>query len=202
MKTRSLRKLASCSAGSVTAGAYVRYSRPLPEDKPGLHFDAPGHLDMAALEHLGVSREADFYLCGPTAFSARLYCGSCQLGCGFRSGSHRSLRAGRIETVGIVQAPARSPHPPPGAAGKGPRVSFARSGIDVPWDPAFKSLLELAEACDVPVRWACRSGVCHSCETALIAGAVDYDPSPLEPPAGGNLLTCCSRPRGEVVIDL
>jgi hypothetical protein len=23
------------------------------------------------------------------------------------------------------------------------------------------SLLELAEACDVPVRWSCRAGVCH-----------------------------------------
>ncbi len=66
----------------------------------------------------------------------------------------------------------------------------------------FESLLELAEACDVPVRWSCRTGVCHSCETGLIAGAVNYDPVPLESPADGNLLTCCSRPRSDVVIDL
>ncbi len=28
----------------------------------------------------------------------------------------------------------------------------------------IESLLELAEACDVPVRWSCRAGVCHNCE--------------------------------------
>ena len=84
----------------------------------------------------------------------------------------------------------------------GPCVSFARSGLQVSWDPALKNLLELAEACDVPVQWSCRTGVCHTCETALIAGAVNYSPQPLEPPAEGNLLTCCSRPREDVVLDL
>jgi ferredoxin len=63
-------------------------------------------------------------------------------------------------------------------------------------------LLELAEACDVSVRWSCRTGVCHTCESALIGGAVDYLPDPLEPPAAGNVLICCSRPRGDVEIDL
>jgi ferredoxin-NADP reductase len=30
-------------------------------------FDAPGRLDMRAIEELGVPREGDFYLCGPPA---------------------------------------------------------------------------------------------------------------------------------------
>ena len=81
-------------------------------------------------------------------------------------------------------------------------MSFARSGLQVSWDPALKSLLELAEACDVPVRWACRTGVCHNCETGLIAGSVDYFVDPLTPPASGNLLICCSSPRADVVLDL
>jgi ferredoxin len=63
-------------------------------------------------------------------------------------------------------------------------------------------LLELAEACDVPVRWACRTGVCHNCESGLISGSVTYQPDPLDPPAEGNVLICCSRPRGDVVIDI
>jgi ferredoxin len=62
--------------------------------------------------------------------------------------------------------------------------------------------LELAEACDVPVRWSCRAGVCHTCECGLISGAVKYDPEPLGAPAAGNLLICCSRPQEETVIDL
>ena len=60
----------------------------------------------------------------------------------------------------------------------------------------------LAEACDVPVRWSCRTGVCHNCETTLIAGSVDYDPNPVEPPADGSALICCSRPHDDVVLDL
>jgi ferredoxin len=81
-------------------------------------------------------------------------------------------------------------------------VSFARSGLDVRWDPAFRSLLELAEACDVPVRWACRTGVCHNCETALIAGTVSYQLDPVDPPAVGNALICCSQLEVDIVVDL
>jgi ferredoxin len=73
---------------------------------------------------------------------------------------------------------------------------------DVSWQGEKVSLLELAEACDVPVRWSCRTGVCHTCECALIGGAIDYLPEPLEPPAEGNVLICCSRPRGDIEIDL
>ncbi|HEY2368936.1 MAG TPA: 2Fe-2S iron-sulfur cluster-binding protein, partial [Polyangiaceae bacterium] len=79
---------------------------------------------------------------------------------------------------------------------------FGRSGITVPWDPKYRSLLELAEACDVPVRWSCRSGVCHTCMTGLIGGSVRYDPEPLEPPSAGNVLVCCSRPDANVTLDL
>jgi ferredoxin len=63
-------------------------------------------------------------------------------------------------------------------------------------------LLELAEACDVPVRWACRTGVCHTCESGLVAGKVGYHPDPIDAPADGNLLICCSQPEDDVVIDL
>jgi ferredoxin len=83
-----------------------------------------------------------------------------------------------------------------------PAVVFARSGVEAGWTSDHASLLDLAEACDVPVRWSCRTGVCHSCETTLIAGAVRYDPEPVEPPADGSALICCSRPRDDVVLDL
>jgi ferredoxin len=89
-----------------------------------------------------------------------------------------------------------------GPPGEGPRVSFARSGLSVAWNSRFQNLLDLAEACDVPVHWSCRTGVCHSCEVGLIGGSVTYDPDPLDPPASGNLLICCSRPSVDVVIDL
>jgi len=93
----------------------------------------------------------------------------------------------------------------PGAAGEpadGPLVEFARSGLTVHWGPGQASLLELAEACDVPVRWSCRTGVCHTCETDLLSGTVSYAPDPVEEPADGSALICCSQPRGDLVLDL
>jgi len=62
-----------------------------------------------------------------------------------------------------MKAETHSPHLPAGPAGFGPQVSFARSGLTLPWDLKYQSLLELAEACDVAVRWSCRTVVCHTC---------------------------------------
>ena len=39
-------------------------------------------------------------------------------------------------------------------------------------------------------------------ETGLVAGAVSYRPAPVDVPADGNVLICCSQPQGDVVIDL
>jgi len=106
------------------------------------------------------------------------------------------------QTPGVVATPTRPPHPPAGKPGAGAPVSFARSGLTVNWDAGYASLLELAEACDVPVRWACRTGVCHSCETGLLSGSVAYSPEPIDEPAEGNALLCCSQPQGDLVLDL
>jgi ferredoxin len=105
-------------------------------------------------------------------------------------------------TPGIAAAPARAPHPPAGQPGDGPTIAFARSDLTIPWSTDYGTLLELAESCDVPVRWACRTGVCHTCETTLIAGNVDYSPDPVEPPTGGSVFICCAQPRGDIVLDL
>ena len=105
-------------------------------------------------------------------------------------------------TPGIAAGPARMPHPPDGRPGSGPTVEFARSNLAIPWSDDYTSLLDLAEACDVAVRWSCRTGVCHTCETTVVAGAVDYNPDPVEAPAGGSALICCAQPHDDVVLDL
>ncbi|HEY4048294.1 MAG TPA: MOSC and FAD-binding oxidoreductase domain-containing protein [Acidobacteriaceae bacterium] len=182
--------------------SHVTYSRPLPTDRPGSDFDAPGHIDVSLLEKLGVPRDSDFYLCGPVKFLRDLTAGLAAWGVAANRVHSEVFGPGASITPGIADAPARKPHPPAGLIGPGPRVSFARSGLTVTWDPKFQSLLEFAEACDVPVRWACRTGVCHTCESALISGAVSYRPEPLQAPAEGNALICCCQPRAEVVLDL
>ncbi len=190
-----LQKLQHCRS-------HVCYSRPGPQDRLGSDFDAPGHLDVATMEQLGVPREADFYLCGPPRFLTDLKVGLVAWGVSANRVHAEVFGPGEPITPGVAPAAARPPHQPAGPAGAGPQVSFARSGLAVAWDPKYQSLLELAEACDVPVRWSCRTGICHTCESGLISGAVSYQPEPLQPPADGNVLICCSQPRQEVVVDL
>jgi ferredoxin-NADP reductase/MOSC domain-containing protein YiiM len=181
--------------------SHIRYSRPGPQDRLGFDFDSPGHLDMAAIEQLGVPRDADFYLCGLPAFLHGLTAGLSAWGVSANRVHTEIFGPGEAITPGVAAA-SRPPHKPSGPAGAGPRVSFARSGLAVAWDPKYQSLLELAEACDVSVRWSCRTGVCHTCESALISGTVTYRPEPLQAPADGNVLICCCQPREEVVVDL
>jgi ferredoxin-NADP reductase len=189
--------------GSLPRGhSHVRYSRPRAEDRAGIDYDAAGHLTAAALQDLRVPRDADYYLCGPPGFLADLADGLAGWGIA-RARIHTEVFGpGDSSTPGIAAVRGRAPHPPPGPPGPGPLVSFGRSGLAVPWSASHRSLLELAEACDVPVKWSCRTGVCHSCETGLLSGSVAYDPEPLEPPAAGNVLICCSTPTDDVVIDL
>lgn len=183
--------------------SFVCYSRPDPRDKLGEDFDAPGRLSQPAFEDIGIPHEADVYLCGPARFMADMKQALAAFGLSPGRVHMEIFNGGESLTPGIVGAAMRAPHPPKDAADSGPLVSFARSGIAVHWKPsAYASILELAEACDVPVRWSCRTGVCHNCESGLISGAVAYEPLPLDQPADGNLLICCSQPVRDVVIDL
>ncbi len=184
------------------ARSFVQYSRPAATDRLGTDYNAAGRLTVTVLEELGVPRDSDFYLCGPPAFLEDLTAGLGRWGVAHDRIHTEIFGSGKPITPGIAEAPRRLPHAPADSPGEGPRISFARAGLTVSWDSKFQSLLELAEACDVPVRWSCRTGVCHTCECGLISGSMKYDPEPLEPPAAGNLLICCSRPRGDMVIDI
>lgn len=181
---------------------HIRYSSPAAEDQLGVDFDACGHLDMDGLRETAAPRDAEFYICGPPTFMRDMTAGLAGWGVAAGNIHTEIFGSGPSATPGIAAAPRPQPHLPPGAPGNGPRVSFARSGIEVRWESGYQSLLELAEACDVPVRWSCRTGVCHTCETGLVAGAVTYRPDPIDSPAGDNALICCCQPHGDVVIDL
>jgi ferredoxin-NADP reductase/MOSC domain-containing protein YiiM/ferredoxin len=182
--------------------SFIAYSQPGPRDRPALDYDASGRITVDLFEKLGVLRDADFYLCGPAPFLRDLSDGLMAWGVSQGRVHTEIFGPGKSMTPGIVDPSHPLPHLPRGAPGSGPRVSFVRSGFSVRWDAKFSSLLEFAEACDVPVRWACRTGVCHTCESGLISGSVNYQPEPLESPAQGNLLICCSQPKSDVVIDL
>jgi ferredoxin-NADP reductase/MOSC domain-containing protein YiiM len=181
---------------------HICYSSPDPQDRANFDFDAAGHLNVRVLGELNLPRNGDFYICGPSTFMSDLTAGLKELGVTPDRIHAETFGTGPSITPGIAAEPRRPPHLPAGAPGSGPMVSFARSGLNVRWGPSVQSLLELAEACDVPVRFACRTGVCHTCETGLVAGKIGYRPDPIDTPADGIVLICCAQPTGDVVIDL
>jgi ferredoxin-NADP reductase/MOSC domain-containing protein YiiM len=190
---RSLAQARSC----------VCFSRPRADDVPGRDFDFKGRITLALLAQLDVPRDADVYLCGPNVFMTQMQQLLAELGVAPARVHVELFNGGETLTPGISSTPKRAPHLPLKEPDTGFAITFARSGVTAHWDPAaYANVLELAEACDVPVRWSCRAGVCHNCESGLVTGRVVYGPAPLEPPAAGNILICCSQPASDLVIDL
>ena len=184
------------------AHRHIAYSSPGTADRLGTDYDAVGRLSSTMLRELSLPAHAEAYVCGPASFMTAVSLALAD--CGLDAGRihTETFGAGAALTPGVVVSGATAPHQPAGTPGTGPQVSFARSAVSAPWGAGYPALLEFAEACDVPTRWACRTGVCHTCETPLLSGAVRYDPEPLDAPTAGNVLICCAQPTEDVVVDL
>ena len=184
------------------AHRFVAYSRPDATDEPGADYDHAGRLDLPTLDEAGVPVDADYYVCGPDGFMKAIGAVLTARGVDPANVATEAFGAVAVYASGIVKDGDRKPHPPTGTPGSGPAVTFVRSSLTIPWDDSYPSLLDFAEACDVPVGFGCRNGVCHNCESGLLSGDVDYKIDPLEPPPGGRVLVCCTRPASEIALDL
>ena len=183
------------------AREHVFYSAATPAERRRARA-AAGHLTKEALAGLGIPPGASAYICGPSSFMADMQDALTVIGLG-RAAIHTEL-FGALPSInpGITGQVRKAPHQPPGPPGPPPLVTFARSGITVPFGDDRYSVLDLADACDVPTRWSCRTGVCHTCVTPLLSGDIAYAPDPLEPPAEGQVLICCARPGTDIVLDM
>jgi ferredoxin-NADP reductase/ferredoxin len=180
----------------------VAYSRPGPAAALGKDHDIARRLDLAVLERAGAPADADHYLSGPDGFMRAIGAALVARGVALECVATETFGAVGAYASGIVKAGEREPHVPEGHPGGGPTITSSRSDLAVPWQDRYTSLLDFAEACDVPVGFGCRTGVCHNCESGLIAGSVAYHTEALEPPAPGRLLMCCTRPSSELILDL
>ena len=142
------------------------------------------------------------YICGPAGFMTGMRGALTALGTG-QARIFTEL-SGALDAInpGLTAQHRPPPHQPPGPPGTGRQVTFARSGIAAAFGDAWRSVLDLADACDVPTRWSCRTGVCHTCVTPLLSGDIRYHPDPLEPPPDGQVLICCARPSTDIVLDM
>ena len=185
------------SGSLVNYRGQISFTRPRAGEIPGRDFDTSGRLTTEKLKQLNLPGDGDYYLCGPPAFMVGVSTVLKSLGI-----PESAIKQESFGNLALAVDGKKPPHVPEGSPGEGPLVRFAKSGIGFKWHPRFVSLLEAAEACDVPVSWACRVGVCHRCETTLFSGEVNYLSAPLDQPTGGNVLICCSAPRTDVQLDL
>jgi ferredoxin-NADP reductase/MOSC domain-containing protein YiiM/ferredoxin len=192
------------------AREYLFYSAATPPERHGARA-APGRLSKEALAGLGLPASASAYICGPASFMTDM--ADALTAIGVDPGRVHTELFGALPSINpgltgqyLLGPPGRArrpPHPPSEPADTGPLVTFARSGITTPFlADGRRSVLDLADACDVPTRWSCRTGVCHTCITPLLSGDITYSPDPLELPADGQVLICCARPATDIVLDM
>jgi ferredoxin-NADP reductase/MOSC domain-containing protein YiiM len=183
------------------AHEHVFYSAATSAERHRVHA-AAGRLTKDKLAALDVPASATAYVCGPASFMTDMQ--DALTAIGVDSARIHTELFGALASInpGLTGQTLRPPHPLAGPAGTGPLVTFARSGISAPFAAGRRSVLELADACDVPSRWSCRAGVCHTCTTPLLTGDVTYSPDPLEPPADGQVLICCAQPGTDIVLDM
>jgi ferredoxin-NADP reductase/MOSC domain-containing protein YiiM len=162
-----------------------------------------GRLTADVVADLRLPTDATAYVCGPESFMSDVTAALAAAGLDPREihterfGSRSAINPGVVPT-----GAAAAPHQPPGPLGTGPAVTFARTGLATTWSDRYGSILELAEACDVPTQWSCRTGVCHTCVTAVLSGQASYDVAPLEDPGRDELLICSATPTSDLVVDL
>jgi len=183
------------------AREYIYYSAATADERHRAHAIA-GRLAEDQLTTIGIPTAASAYICGPPSFMTDMRDALTALSVPAANIHTEQFAALAAINPGLTARPPVTPHQPPGPAESGPQVTFTRTGITTAFGGRWRSVLDLADACDVPTRWACRAGVCHTCITPLLSGGYRYDPEPLDPPADGQVLICCAQPETDLALDM
>ena len=166
------------------------FSDPLPEDQAGRDFQHRGRVDLGLLRTQLPLRPYHFYICGPTPMMESLVTALEDWG----------VPEARIhfEAFGPASIKRRTAVAISPDTASDIVVTFAKSGKQLPWQPASGSLLEFAEANGISVNSGCRAGGCGSCQTTIQSGEVAYREAPDFDPEPGSCLLCVCTPKTNV----
>ena len=169
---------------------HFRFSRPAETDVEGRDYDSVGRVDVTLLKSLLPLDDYEFYVCGPGPFMESIFQDLKELNIADERihyeyfGTGKALASSRPGQKVTMDLKDRSPVP----------VQFARSGVEVTWDPTKGTLLDLAESQGLEAAYSCRSGVCQTCAVSVLAGSVEYTDPPAAPPPEGMALICSAYP--------
>jgi ferredoxin-NADP reductase len=174
---------------------HTLYRAPTDADQQGRDYDTEGMITRDLLDSLVPGPHADFYLCGPGPFMAAMYDTLLEMGVDPERISYEFFGPA------TVLKPKKQLQEKAAPSG-GPIIKFAKSGVEVEWDPAEENLLEFAEENGVMVDYSCRAGTCVTCMTKVTKGSVSYPVDPFEKPKEGYALLCCCVPDGDLELDV
>ncbi|MFH1493535.1 MAG: 2Fe-2S iron-sulfur cluster-binding protein [Pseudomonadota bacterium] len=174
---------------------HLCFSAPLPEDLAGRDYQHCGRVDVGLLRMTLPLKPYHYYICGPTPMMESLVAALEDWGVPdarihFEAFGPASIKR-RQDVIPL----------PSGTTASDIVVTFAKSGKQLPWQPAAGSLLEFAEANGVSVNSGCRAGGCGSCQTTILEGEVSYRQQPDFDPEPGNCLLCVCSPKTSVTLE-
>ena len=173
----------------------ICYSRPAKTDVKGENYHHEGRVTVDLLKEKLPSNNYEFFMCGNGAFMKTLNDGLEAWGVPEKDIHYEAFGPA---TVKKKVAPATSAAV---AAGPACKVTFAKSGKELDWNPAQANLLDFALEHGLRIESGCRAGGCGMCSVAIKSGTVDYLKKPDAAPEGGSCLTCICRPTGDLVLD-
>lgn len=169
------------------------YSRPSAEDIVGTHYQHKGYVSVDLLKSVLPNAECQFYLCGGPGFMKSIYEGLLDWGVAESQIAFEQFGPSSIKKISTSKDLVHDEPDP---------VSFTESGEVVLWSSKYESILELAEAHDVPIESGCRSGSCGTCETAILSGKVCHLGGGEVACGPGRCLPCIAVPDGPLELEV
>jgi ferredoxin len=187
------------------------YRNPDAEDHAHQVYHSRGLISRETLQGLLPLDDYDVYLCGPRPFMQANWRLLRNLGIAAKRihyeffGPATILEEDEVDVTPATTPPTPTTPAPTAAAGAAESaltVHFLPSGARVAWNQNCHSLLELAEQVGLTPSFNCRAGLCNTCQVSLREGSVEYFEAPLDAPANGDILLCCTHPTTAVTVDL
>lgn len=175
------------------------FSNPLPDDVTRHDYLHHRRIDVSLLRMQLPLKPYHFYLCGPASMLESLVPALDDWGVPDARIHFEAFGPSSIKRKPSATAAGAAPQA--GTEDGGIVVTFAKSGKQLPWQPAAGNLLAFAEAHGISVDSGCRVGSCGSCQTTILAGEVAYSQSPDYDPEPGTCLLCSCTPKTDVTLE-
>jgi ferredoxin-NADP reductase len=181
----------------------VCFSQPQADDVLGHDYQHQGRIDVNLLRRHLPLKPYHFYICGPTPMLESLVPALEDWGVPEARIHFEAFGPASIPRKKSAQAlRAAAPAGVTNGTNSALVVTFAKSGKQLPWQPAAGNLLDFAEANGIAVNSGCRAGGCGSCQATIRAGEVSYRQLPEYDPEPGSCLLCVCTPKTSVTLEL